>query len=249
MSRRTPASPLLLLAFVAGLAGGCSSATPRIAFSVKESTVARVTAADAVPATEAPVQQPEATSPSRNADEILASCVPDGKKKCALAPVDADELCRSMTPSAALHVFVNNKQMRLGYLTHDTDAWSTGNARQTKSRARFDEEVLVLATRSSKSIVVQGAALSYEVLRWDGSCASLMGDELTFRRAPRPVRPIRVDRLPLPAQTKLLDEPRIHAAADRADTTCSADDKTVACDLARRTFGDVVLARARKLGL
>jgi hypothetical protein len=250
MSTRPPASPLLLLAFVAGLAGGCSSTTPRIAFAVKESTVARITAPDAARSMEAPAAEPEAKSPSRNADEILASCVADGKKKCVLAQADASELCRSMTPSAALHVFASNKKMRVGYLTRDMEAWSTDHARQTKSRARFDEEVMVLATRSSKSsVVVQGAAVTYEVLRWDGSCASLMGDELTFRRAPRPIRPIRVDRLYLPAQTKLLDDPRIRAAADRADTTCGADDKAIACDIARRAFGDVVVARAGRLGL
>ena len=250
MSTRPPPSALLLLAFVAGLAGGCSSATPRVAFAVKESAVARITAPDSAPATEASTAEPESKSPSRNVDEILASCVPDGKKECALVPADASELCRSMTPSAALHVFANNKKLRVGYLTRDMEAWSTDHARQTKSLARFDEEVMVLATRSSKSsVVVQGAAVSYEVLRWDGSCASLMGDELTFRRAPRPVRPIRVDRLYLPTQTKLLDDPRIHAAADRAATTCSTDDRTVACDIARRAFGDVVIARAGKLGL
>jgi hypothetical protein len=155
-----------------------------------------------------------------------------------------------MTPTAALRVLASNKKLRVGYLTRDMEAWSTGNARQTKSRARFDEEVMVLSTRASKSsVVVTGAAVSYEVLRWDGSCASLMGEELTFRRAPRPVRPIRVDRLYLPMQTKLLDDARIHAAADRASSACSADDKAVACDLARRTFGDVVVARGAKLGL
>lgn len=137
-----------------------------------------------------------------------------------------------MTPTAALHAFASNKKLRVGDPTRDMEAWSTGYARQTKSRARFDEEVMVLATRASKSsVVVEGAAVTYEVLRWDGTCASLMGDELTFRRAPRPVRPIRVDRLYLPMQTKLLDDTRIHAAADRADTACSANDKTVACDV------------------
>lgn len=250
MSTRNPTRSLLLLAFVAGMAGGCSSTTPRIAFAVKESTVARITAPDSLPATETPAAEAEAKNPSRDADAILASCLPDGKKRCALAPADASELCRSMTPSTALHLFASQKKMRLGYLTRDMEAWSTDHARQTKSRARFDEEVMVLATRASKSgVVVQGAAVTYEVLRWDGSCASLMGDELTFRRAPRPVRPIRVDRLYLPTQTKLLDDARIHVAADRAATTCGADDKTVACDVARRAFGDVVVARAGKLGL
>lgn len=255
MSPQTSAPCLFAFALLAGFAGGCSSSSPRVSFALKESTIARVTAADSpiAPETanaEVATAHESTGGPARGVDELLGSCVPDGKKRCLLTPADAAEVCRSMTPTAALHAFAGNKKLRVAYLTRDMEAWSTGHARQTKSRARFDEEVMVLASRSSKSsVVVQGGTVTYEVLRWDGSCASLMGDELTFRRAPRPVRPIRVERLYLPAQDKLLGDARIHAAADREGAACSADDKTVACDVARRAFGDVVVARAGKLGL
>lgn len=56
MSTRNPAS-LVVFALVASLAGGCSSATPRVAFAVKESAVAKVMTPDSVPTTES-LRQP-----------------------------------------------------------------------------------------------------------------------------------------------------------------------------------------------
>lgn len=239
------ASSLCFYAFFAAAAVGCSSTTPRVAFAVKESAIAAV-----IPPEPAPAAAPEKSDPpARNVDDVLAGCLPDGKK-CAVTPVDAEEICRGMTPTTALHVFANNKRLRVGFLTRDMEAWSTARVHATKNRARFDEEVIVLAKRQSKSsVAVQGAAVTYEVLRWDGSCASLMGSEITFRRAPNPVRPLKVERLYLPIQTKLLDDDRIHAALDRAEAACRPDDNTVACDAARRKFGDAVVSRGPRLGL
>ena len=247
---------LSLSSFVlfAAAAVGCSAGTPRVAFAVNESAIAKVAEPAALtpdPPASAPPPSADAKpeAPARELDDVLATCEPDGKK-CVLAPNDAADVCKAMNPSAALHVFANNKKLRVAFLTRDMETWSTTQARSAKSHARFDEEVLVLAKRKAKrSVVVQGSAVTYEVLRWDGSCASLMGDELTFRRAPRPVRPLQVARLQLPVRAKLVGDMRIQAALDKAETTCHGGDTTVACDVARRAFGDAVATRAPRLGL
>ena len=243
------ASSLLFYCAFAAIAVGCSSTTPRVvAAAPLAAHTAEATpepATTAAPVNEAKPEPP----PARDVDEVLAGCQADGKK-CSVSPDDAAEICRAMNPTVALHVFANNKKLRVGFLTRDMEAWSTTQSHATKTRARFDEEVLVLAKRKAKgTVIVQGAAETYEVLRWDGSCASLMGDEITFRRAPRPVRPVKVDRLHLPVQAKLANDARIHAALDRADTACQANDGSVACDVARRSFGDAVATRAPRLGL
>ncbi len=191
------------------------------------------------------------TAKGRDLDEVLSTCHVDAKtKRCEVTPEDAEEICRAMTPTAALRVFIGKKKLRQGYLTRDMEVWSTTRAHATKSRARFDEEVIVLSQRRAKSsVVVSGGAVTYEVLRWDGTCASLMGDEITFKRAPTPVRPVELDRLYLPVQTKLLDDATIHAAVDRASAACREDAKTVACDVAKRRFGATLVARGARLAL
>jgi len=52
----------------------------------------------------------------------------------------------------------------------------------------FDEEVLVLRMRRAdpNGIQVSGATESYDALRWDGSCVSLSGGEVTTSRPPTP---------------------------------------------------------------
>lgn len=201
MSQRAiiePASSLLLYVFFACVAVGCSAVTrtPGVAFAVDGSAIAEVTAADApratpsTPSTPDPRTEPAPAAVSadaRGVDDVIArSCRPDGGAKCVLPPADADAMCRSMTPTSALRLF-ESERLRVGFLTRDVIAWSTGPARRTQTRALFDEQVIVLSKRPAKNVfAAKGAAVRYEVLRRDGTCASLTGDDVTFTRAPRP---------------------------------------------------------------
>ena len=40
-----------------------------------------------------------------------------------------------------------------------------------------------------KGITVSGAGASYDFLRWDGTCASLTAEEMTFNKPPKPKAP------------------------------------------------------------
>jgi hypothetical protein len=46
--------------------------------------------------------------------------------------------------------------------------------------------MLVHREADKGGMVVSGASGSYDVLRWDGTCASLMGEEVTTKPAPAP---------------------------------------------------------------
>ncbi len=77
------------------------------------------------------------------------------------------------------------------YLNRNVEAWYTTGRNSTKAQLVFDEEVLVLRhpKDGGGGIIVNGGSGPYDVLRWDGVCASLGGEEITLKRPPAPKRP------------------------------------------------------------
>ncbi len=220
-----------------------------VAYSVPAGAITRVSS-PMMPAENEPSEAVTAP-PASSIDAIVAGCVrAKGVKACSITPKEVTEVCSSVSPTRAAHLFVRNEKLALGYLTRNMATWSTAaKVRSTMSNASFDEEVLVLAERRSRGgVIVSGAAVSYEVLRWDGTCATLMGNELTYAKAPLPVRGVRIERLELDAQEALLSDPRIHQASDRADAACKKEGSQK-CEVARRQLGAAVVSRGKRLGL
>jgi hypothetical protein len=96
-------------------------------------------------------------------------------------------LCGGFYPDVALVMFAKNSPWTRGYLTRDVQAWNASGGASSTDKLIFDEEVLVLFHREADlgGVVVSGAGGGYDVLRWDGSCASLAGEELTQKRPPK----------------------------------------------------------------
>ena len=93
-------------------------------------------------------------------------------------------------------------------MRRNTEAWIATGRRTSLSNMMLDEEVIVLEQRTLRGgVVMNGSAVNYEVLRFDGTCVSLMGDEITFRKPPVPPRyaPVQWERLN-PAVTSVLVE-------------------------------------------
>lgn len=151
------------------------------------------------------------------------------------------EACRDMTPTAALRMFLAKRKHRLAYIARSPEAEA--------SPPRFDEEVLVLSQAVTWSSTTSSSHLTYEVLRWDGTCAPVDAGTLSFTRPRHPMRPITIDRLYLPTQVTLLEDKRIHAALERAHVACDADQEGAACDAARRALGAVLVTRGARLAL
>ena len=211
--------PFLLLLALGALEAGCSATSPSPAGAVR--TPQHVAFA-----------VPEGTfAKTRDGDEPPASTT-------ANAPVAA---CRDMTPTAALRLLLSAKKRRLAYVAHDPGA--------AEVPPHFDEEVLVLSQVVTWSSATNSSHLTYDVLRWDGTCAPVDAGALSFTHPRHPLRPVQVDRLYLSTQVTLLEDKRIHAALERAEAACHAEPNGATCDTARRAFGAVLVTRGPRLAL
>jgi hypothetical protein len=131
------------------------------------------------------------------------------------------------------------------WLAGDVEAWNaSGGGFTHRTKLAFDEEVIVLsksAAPSTGGIVMTGAMASYDVLRTDGTCVSVMEGELTMRRPPAP-KPASVpwSRFDEPTRRALLASPKIKSTLESLDKACAGPEKK-ACEKADRAFAQAVL--------
>ena len=94
-----------------------------------------------------------------------------------------------------------------------------------------------------------GAQASYDVLRWDGSCVSVMEGEITTRRPPTP-KPADVSFSHLEESTRhaLLAAPKVkstHEALFKACTSVSSPSEKKACEKADKAFSMAIVDAIR----
>jgi hypothetical protein len=106
-------------------------------------------------------------------------CLPDDRFVKAL--------CDDVHQDVALWMFRQGTPWTRAYLTRKTEAWNASGGASVQGELAFDEEVLILRERLSKEggIQVSGAMGSYDALRWNGSCVSLMAEEITKNKPPK----------------------------------------------------------------
>lgn len=137
------------------------------------------------PATSAASEQTSAAEPIKGVPESCAReteqgfCVPEDRF--------VKTLCDDVHQDVALWMFREGTPWTRAYLTRKTEAWNASGGASIQGELAFDEEVLILRERLSKSggIQVSGAMGSYDALRWNGSCVSLMAEEITKQRPPK----------------------------------------------------------------
>jgi hypothetical protein len=166
-----------------GFAAACGGSKPPAAAPAAEDTPkAADSAADPPPAAS------DAEKPAAAKGGLPKDCA---KKSGACVPPRpfVEKLCAGDFPSVALYLFGNKSPWTHGYLKGRTKAWNASGGASDNSWLEFDEEVLVLAERKSDLGGMQvsgGGGASYDALRWDGSCVTLSGDELTLDKPPAP---------------------------------------------------------------
>ncbi len=140
-------------------------------------------------ATAEPTPSPKASSAPKEepvSDDVPLTCESQGKL-CLPKPGFAKRLCQNVYPDVALAWFRKGTPFSRGYLRGAVDAWNASGGVSSGDKLVFDEEVIVLFERKNKTgIEVSGASGGYDVLRWDGSCATLSGEEMTFSVPPEP---------------------------------------------------------------
>ncbi|HEX2732391.1 MAG TPA: hypothetical protein VHM70_12325 [Polyangiaceae bacterium] len=174
---RSSISAPVLLAF--GMLIGCGGEAPA-------PTTPSAPAAEPEPASteEAPsaaaAAEPEPTGIPTQCSGKGSVCVPPAKW--------VQKLCADVHADVALFMFQSDMPWQHMYLTRETDAVNASGGASVGGKLAFDEEVLVLVHRGGDSggIQVGSASGSYDALRWNGSCVSLDGEEVTNTVPPKP---------------------------------------------------------------
>ena len=216
--------PLLVgLSLVGSLAlAGCASAPPPPA-----APPAKVDAPD-VPTT------PEPKPDADETHELPSACTTGGASKLCVPPASfTKRLCAGSFPSATLAMFRKDSPWTRGYVTRSVEAWNASGGAASNEKLELDEEVIVVVHRAVEAgaMQVSGASGGYDVLRWDGSCATLMAEELTLRRPSAP----KAAKVPW----KVLEDPTQEAMMADAKVATAVNDRRKECKGA--TMGDVSL--------
>ncbi|HVH45671.1 MAG TPA: hypothetical protein VM925_25125 [Labilithrix sp.] len=206
----------------------------------------------------APVAAPEtaAPAPEPTPEPMPTECESETSLKrtkvCLPPEAFAKKLCGGIYPEVALTLFAKGTPWTRIWLAGDVEAWNAAGGRTHPATLAFDEEVIVLSRRGPRpgaTIVVSGASASYDVLRWDGTCVSVMEGEVTTRRPPSPkAASIPWGRLDEPTRRALLASPKVKTSHESLDKACGsgaspADKKT--CEKADQAFAKAVASFVR----
>ncbi|HEY8078086.1 MAG TPA: hypothetical protein VIF62_28360 [Labilithrix sp.] len=169
--------------------------------------------------------------------------------KACLPPADyAKKLCGGVYPEVALGLFAKGTPFTRAWLAGDVDAWNASGGLTHRARLAFDEEVLVLAKHApggSGGIVMTGMQASFDVLRWDGTCVSVMEGELSLKRPPKPLpAPVPFSHLEETTRRALLASPRVKSTYADLSKACSGE-KPAACEKAEKSFAQAIVEHVR----
>ncbi len=191
--------------------------------------------AAAVPALAAPAPESPRQLHSKCADAT------DGSR-CLFPDEFVVRLCRRPFVDTTLVLFQKSAPWRHAFLRRKVDAWYTGGP-SSRATLAFDEEVLVLRFHppGGGGMIVEGAGGTYDVLRWDGHCFTLDGDEITTKRPPEAgAARLKWDRIGGNMQAAILQNEDVKRAYDRRAKACKNalhDDLPPACESADSLLG------------
>lgn len=197
-----------------------------------------------------------APQPEEGPSEIPNECATDTtlrRTKVCLPPAKfANKLCASVFSDVALSMFTKGTPWTRVWLAGDVEAWNASGGLTHRAKLAFDEEVILLARHGAGTgggIIMTGAQASFDVLRWDGSCVSVMEGELTTQRPPTPKpAPITFHRLEETTQRALLASRKVKATHDGVGKACVEGGEPAAkrvCEKAERAFTGAVVDYVR----
>ncbi|MEJ7734110.1 MAG: hypothetical protein WKG00_33570 [Polyangiaceae bacterium] len=246
-------------ALAVSLLGGCARQGLQPALATPLGTSGDPTASEHAPFVAAPPAGAPAAAPAPGAEtaaetsEKLPIACADrakGDRGSCTPPQDfVVRICGGNFPEAALAMFRGGTPWTRGFVKNDVEAWQANRRTRDAALLQRDEEVIVLIDRTKGSGILVGGG-SYDVLRWDGTCASLMADELTMTRPPVSAGFAEIPwrRLDAPVREALGADRKIAAAdADhkRACRGATMGAKSIACRKADTRLGMLVVERIR----
>lgn len=173
--------------FALFLLSACGGSPPQAAVAKSET-----------PAEVAPTAAQESEAPADEASTALATESPPaatgfpdtcakGFDACVPDPAFVKRLCNDVHQDTALYMFRSGTPWQRVYLRGKVEAINASGGATVQGFLEFDEEVLVLRQRkvSAEGIQVGDSSASYDALRWNGSCVSLDGGEVTHTVPPK----------------------------------------------------------------
>jgi hypothetical protein len=242
-------------------AAGCTGAgtRPVVASSGNEArSTTLLSAAISAPAGDTAMSAPSSETKSEP-EAIPNACVGEQSMRdvtiCVPPGMFAKKLCGGIYPEVALTMFAKGTPWTRVWLAGDVEAWNASGGLTHRAKLAFDEEVIVLSRHSAGGgggIIMTGSMASYDVLRWDGTCVSVMEGELTTRRPPAP-KPASVPwgRLEETTRRALLASPKVKATHDSLDKACasvSSPAEKRSCEKADKAFANAVADFVRSGG-
>lgn len=134
--------------------------------------------------TAAPSAAPSVAEEDKPFGKIPDACDDPSAKMCLPPAKFVKRLCASFYPDVALAMLAKGTPWQRAYLrVKSVEAWNASGGMSSADKVVFEEELLVVSRREAKTggIQVSGAGGSFDVLRWDGTCASLMEDEVSLK--------------------------------------------------------------------
>jgi len=244
---------------VSSMATGCAAQGAQRGASATPLLSAAIAAPSAASAGGTPAS---ARGPSEATEEpggIPTTCVGEqaikGKTACLPPGTFAKKLCGGIYPEVALAMFAKGSPWTRVWLAGDVEAWNASGGLTHRAKLAFDEEVIVLSRHGAGGgggIVMTGAMASFDVLRWDGTCVSVMEGELTTRRPPAPKpAPVPWSRLEETTRRALLASAKVKASHDSLDRACasvSSPGERKSCEKADKAFTSAVADFVRSGG-
>jgi hypothetical protein len=171
---RSPARSLALLVVLGAACGGAKPppADPGAGAAAPKASAAKEPAE---------VAKDEGDDPASR--RIPTACADGDGKVCMPPSPFVKRLCGGFHPDVALALFAKGTPFTRGYLSRDTEAWDASGGASSSGKLVFEEEVLILFHRvpDTGGMVVSGVGGGYDVLRWDGTCASLTAEEVRLK--------------------------------------------------------------------
>ncbi len=128
---------------------------------------------------------PPAPSPTPVADESPHALPTECADSAMCTPPKdfGERICSGSYPDAALSLFGPRTPWKRAYLRRAFQAWHVGGHGEMRE-LHTNEEVLVLTVHQAGDERMQIGGRAFDVLRWDGTCVSLMEDEINFQKPP-----------------------------------------------------------------
>lgn len=229
---------------------GCGGSKPAVETQDKSSAEGASTSASSDKPTQ---DKPTDEAPADDGKSIPEACA-DGTSGdgCVMPKAFVKRLCGGVYPELALMLFQKGSPWKRAYVAvKQANPFNGFSGPSSEEKLFFEEELLVLLSHKADTggMQVSGAGSSYDVLRWDGSCATLSGEEVRLVAPSKPKHATIPWRVLEDATQEALkkDEALAKVASERRKECKGATMGAVSakCEKADRMLNDLVVDAVR----